>query len=175
MSTEETEPVTPREGRGGTLTDVARAVDTLVVVTREGMRRAMLMILGCAVLLAVSTFAMLLTYLRVHAQTERLETLAFRLEALAEEQAKTRDAAEKTQARVDEQAAAEEQKPTVEIKPTPPKAGKPQGAVVVIKPAKPKPPIDHADVAPTPTIEIPIKLPEAATTQAPLDGGPGKK
>lgn len=170
--THEPAPETPREGRGGTLSDVATAIDGLVVLTRAGLRRSILALVACGVLLAVSTVFSAVLYFRARAQSEHLVEVAARLEAVAAELTKTRAATEQVQERVNERAAAEETKPTVEIQPAPAKAGKPPGAVVVIRPPKAmqRP---TAEPAPAP-IEIPIKLPEGAT-QAPADAGLEKR
>lgn len=162
----------PREPQGS-LTEVAIAVDGLVVVTKLSMKRALVMIIGCAVLLAISTIAIVFTYIRVHSQTARLEELTARLETLAEEQTKTRAAAEKTQEKVDERATADDEKPTLEIKTSPPKAGKPQ-AVVVIKPPKTPRPKSPEQPAPA-AIEIPVDLPKGTQVSKPPDGGVEKQ
>jgi hypothetical protein len=113
-------------------------------------------------LLLVSTLTMLLTYLRVRAQTNRVEELAGRIEAIAVEQTKARQTAEKTQEKVDDAAKLAADKPTVEIVPAASASGGRAQAVVVIRsPAKDRA-ATSASAGEPPTIELPLKLPEDA-------------
>lgn len=165
---DEKEPETPREEKRShaldnatkSIVDVAVAVDGLVVLTREGLRRALLMIATCGMLLLVSTLTMLLTYLRVRAQTNRVEELAGRIEAIAVEQTKARQTAEKTQEKVDDAAKLAADKPTVEIVPSA-SGGRAQAVVVIRSPAKDRAATSASTGEPS-TIELPLKLPEDA-------------
>lgn len=152
------------------ISEVAFAVDRLVVLTRAGLKRSILLIVFCGILLAISTMAILFLLLRVSSQTSRLDDLASKLSAISEEQIKTRWVTEQTKEKVETAAQAAEDKPTVEIRPATSASGKPQ-AVVVIK-ARANPKASAASPAP-PSIEIPIKLPEGSQLE-PTDAGAKK-
>lgn len=180
MSTEE--PTEPRAAFGsspdlGSLAAVARAVDALVVFGRAGLRRAIGAVAVCAGLLTISTLLTFILLSRQAEQAVRFESLAQRVESLATEQTRTKEKVEETKEKVEVAAQAAEDKPTVEFRPAPSSSGKAQ-AVIVIKPARPKPTASGAapvSSGPEPgTLELPVKLPETAHIKA-ADAGPEKK
>lgn len=162
--------------RQGTLHDVANAVDGLVVITRAGLRRAILSIIVCGVLLFASTIMGFVLLSHIAGQGATLAALTVKLESLAAEQAKMRVVAEKTQEKVDDAAQAAEDKPNIELRPAT-SSGKPQ-AVIVIKPPRPRPSPSTSTSASAPepaAIELPVKLPDNAQVAKPADGGAEKK
>lgn len=148
-----------------TITD---AMDGLLILTRDGLKRTARLLLVCVAALIVCLGALFWNQYRVHEQQQTIDDLTIKLSLLIDEQTKTRQVAEKTAAKVDEQA--DDQRPTVEIVPVPATAGKKASAVVVIKPRKPIPlagASGSALPAPAP-IEIPVKLPEGSKVQEKL-------
>ena len=149
------------------LTQVAHAVDGLVVLTRAGLRRAILALAACAFLLFGSAVSIGVILVKTSRQTGRIEALAQQLEALASDQAAARRTTEEVKQKVDTAAEKEAAKPTVEILPAASaKPGRPN-AVVVIKPA-------HTAQPKAAPIEIPVQLPPGSKVQT-EDGGPEKK
>lgn len=138
------------------LVRVATAVDGLVVLTRNGIRRALVIMIACVA-------GVVWVLVRVSAQTDRLEALAAQIERVSEEQGKARTRVEEVKAKVEVAASAAEERPQLEIKPaTSASAGaKAKAAVLVIRPPRPKSasgasPDAGATSAPA-AIEIPLR------------------
>lgn len=164
------------------LVRVGNAIDGLVVVTRAGFRRALLA-MGALVLCSLGlVVAVAWLLVRSFATAERVDHLLAEVEIVAAEQSAAKAATEEVKQKVDKAADAAETKPTIEIAPatsaTP--GAKAKGAVLVIKAARPKPPSSSSAAASAPAppaaqIEIPIKLPDAATLKPAPSASPSVK